>query len=84
MVTIEETVEWWKAIVQLMNDGVLVIDREGIVKTINPEYTRITGVNPDIISEPLLAYRPGTQLPETIIDGKSKVGVMLLTGHPLF
>ncbi|GKV57624.1 hypothetical protein NCCP2222_35710 [Sporosarcina sp. NCCP-2222] len=75
MVEIEETVEWWKAIVQSMNDGVLVIDRKGIVKTINPEYTRITGVNPDIIGEPLLAHRPGAQLPETLKDGKSRVGV---------
>lgn len=69
------SVKWWKAIVESMNDGVLVIDRGGIVQTINPEYTRITGVTPDIIGKPLIDYRPGAQLPETLLDGKSKVGV---------
>lgn len=69
------SVKWWKAIVESMNDGVLVIDRAGIVKTINPEYTRITGVTPDIIGKPLIDYRPGAQLPETLMDGKSRVGV---------
>ena len=71
----EYTVEWWKAIVESMNDGVLVIDREGCVKTINPEYTRITGVTPDIIGKQLILSRPGAQLPETLKDGKSRVGV---------
>lgn len=67
--------EWWKAIVESMNDGVLVIDQEGCVKTINPEYTRITGVTPDIIGKELLLNRPGAQLPKTLKDGKSRVGV---------
>ncbi|MDN4608079.1 sigma-54 interaction domain-containing protein [Sporosarcina highlanderae] len=75
MVAIEETVNWWKAIVESMNDGVLVIDRSGIVRTINPEYTRITGVTPDIIGKPLVLYRPGARLPETLASGKSQVGV---------
>lgn len=70
-----QTVAWWKAIVESMNDGVLVIDRAGIVRTINPEYTNITGVTPDIIGKPLVAYRPGAQLPKTLIDGESRVGV---------
>ena len=71
----EQTVKWWKAIVESMNDGVLVIDRKGIVRTINPEYTKITGVTPDIIGKPLVSYRPGAQLPGTLKDGKSRVGV---------
>ncbi|WHT48068.1 sigma 54-interacting transcriptional regulator [Sporosarcina thermotolerans] len=58
-----------------MNDGVLVIDQAGIVRTINPEYTRITGVTPDIIGKPLVSYRPGARLPETLASGKSQVGV---------
>lgn len=73
--TIEETVEWWKAIVESMNDGVLVIDRNAVVKIINPEYTEITGVTPDIIGKPLISYRPGAKLPETLASGKSQVGV---------
>jgi PAS domain S-box-containing protein len=75
MVEIEGTVKWWKAIVESINDGVLVIDRSGIVKTINPEYTRITGVTPDIIGKPLIAYRPGAKLPEVLVTGQSQVGV---------
>lgn len=75
VIIIEETVEWWKAIVESINDGILVIDRAGIVKTINSEYTRITGVTPDIIGKSLASYRPGVRLPETMITGKAKVGV---------
>lgn len=75
MVAVEENAKWWKAIVESMNDGVLVIDQAGVVKTINPEYTRITGVTPDIIGKSLIAYRPGAKLPETLETGKSQVGV---------
>lgn len=75
VIIIVETVEWWKAIVESINDGILVIDRAGIVKTINSEYTRITGVTPDIIGKSLASYRPGVRLPETMITGKAKVGV---------
>ncbi len=58
-----------------MNDGVLVIDRKGIVQIINPEYTRITGVTADIIGKSLASYRPGAQLPTILKEGKSRVGV---------
>lgn len=75
MVTIQHTAEWWKAIVESINDGVLAIDREGIVRTINPEYTRITGVSSDIIGKPLVSYRPGARLPQTLASGESQVGV---------
>lgn len=71
----ENGIEWWKAIVASINDGVLVIDNAGIVKIINPEYSRITGVTPDIIGKSLAIYRPGAQLPKTLKDGKSRVGV---------
>jgi sigma-54 dependent transcriptional regulator, acetoin dehydrogenase operon transcriptional activator AcoR len=77
---LETQIEWWKAIVHSINDGVLVIDHEGIVRLINPEYTRITGVTPDIIGKHLKEYRPGAQLPEILQDGKCKVGVYRKTG----
>ncbi|WP_342042870.1 sigma-54 interaction domain-containing protein [Bacillus sp. OTU2372] len=71
----ESQIEWWKAIVYSINDGVLVIDHEGIVRLINPEYTQITGVTRDIIGKPLKEYRPGAKLTETLIDQKCRVGV---------
>lgn len=72
---LEKQIEWWKAIVSSIHDGVLVIDHQGIVRFINPEYTQITGVTPDIIGKRLKDYRPGAQLPETLIDRKCRVGV---------
>jgi sigma-54 dependent transcriptional regulator, acetoin dehydrogenase operon transcriptional activator AcoR len=72
---LEKQIEWWKAIVHSINDGVLVIDHEGFVRLINPEYTQITGVTPDIIGKKLREYRPGAQLPEILIDRKCRVGV---------
>lgn len=71
----EHTVEWWKAIIESMKDGVLVIDHEGIVRTINPEYTKITGVTSEIIGHSLASYRPGAQLPAVMREGKSRVGI---------
>ena len=71
----DNNIEWWKAVVESINDGVLVIDSYGIVKTINSEYSRITGVTNDIIGRPLALYRPGAQLPQTLKDGISRVGV---------
>jgi PAS domain S-box-containing protein len=73
--SLENQIEWWKAIVSSINDGILVIDRQGIVRLINPEYTRITGVSDEIIGQPLRKIRPGAQLPDTLIDRKCRVGV---------
>ena len=74
-VSFEKQVEWWKAVIDSINDGILVIDQEGIVQLINPEYTRITGVTSDILGKPLREYRPGAQLPDTLEDRKCRVGV---------
>lgn len=77
-----EKVEWWKAIVSSINDGILVIDHEGIVRLINPEYTRITGVREEeIIGKPLHQLRPGAKLPNTLKDGKCRVGVYRKEGN---
>lgn len=71
----EQTVEWWKAVVESMKDGVLVIDQDGIVRIINPEYTNITGVTPNIIGHSLAEYRPGAQLPTVMKQQKSRIGI---------
>lgn len=80
--TLEEQIEWLMAIVHSINDGILVIDNHEIVRLINPEYTRITGVTPEkIIGKPLREVRPSAQLPDTLKDGKSRVGVYRKEGE---
>ncbi|MHC5530774.1 sigma-54 interaction domain-containing protein [Priestia megaterium] len=66
---------WWHAVINSINDGILVIDKKGIVRFINPEYTKITGVKSDIIGKPLIEYRPGAQLTNTLKDQQCRVGV---------
>lgn len=73
---LNQQVEWWKAVVSSIHDGVLVIDYKGIVRLVNPEYTRITGMTAEkIIGKPLRQFRPSAQLPDTLLDGKCRVGV---------
>ncbi|WNC14306.1 sigma 54-interacting transcriptional regulator [Brevibacillus brevis] len=73
---LDQDQEWFRAIIHSIHDGVLVIDREEIVRLINPEYTRITGVRPEVImGKPLRSVRPGAQLVETLRDGKARVGI---------
>lgn len=78
--SLEKQIEWWKAIVHSINDGVLVIDHQGIVRLVNPEYLKITGCTPAMIGKPLKESRPGALLPETLIDQKTRVGVYRKTG----
>ncbi|MFY0542553.1 sigma-54 interaction domain-containing protein [Brevibacillus sp. H7] len=80
--SLQNQIEWWKAVLYSINDGVLVIDHQGIVQMVNPEYTRITGVIPEkIIGKPLRQFRPGAQLPDTLRDGKCRVGVYRKEGE---
>lgn len=71
----EKEVEWWNAVINSINDDILVIDRQGLVKLINPEYTRITGVSSEILGKPLREYHPSAQLPDTLEDKKCRIGV---------
>lgn len=74
--SIEDQIIWLQSILLSIHDGVLVIDRNSIVKMINPEYTKITGVKArDIIGRPLKEVRPNAQLVEIIKDGKERVGI---------
>ncbi|PGT81302.1 MULTISPECIES: sigma-54 interaction domain-containing protein [Bacillaceae] len=74
--SLEDQLDWFKATLHSIHDGVLVIDCKEIVKLINPEYTRITGVQPnEIIGKPLRLVRPKAQLIETLKDGKERIGV---------
>ena len=74
--------EWLHAIVNSINDGILVIDNQEIVRLINPEYTRITGVTPEqIVGKRLRQVRPGAVLPETLRDGRGRVGIYRKEGQ---
>ncbi|CAG9623037.1 sigma-54 interaction domain-containing protein [Sutcliffiella rhizosphaerae] len=80
--SLEDQVEWYKAAIHSIYDGVLVIDSNEIVRLINLEYTRITGVKPEeIIGKPLRDVRPKAQLPSTLKDGKERIGVYRKEGN---
>ncbi len=72
---------WFKSIIQAVNDGILVIDSYGVVQIINKEYTNITGVTEsEIVGELLRDVRPGAELPEVLLDGKIRSGVFRKEG----
>lgn len=60
-----------RRIFDALYDGVLIADKDGIVRYINPSYTRITKVEAqDIVGRALEEARPGAQLPSVIKSGK--------------
>ncbi|MBT2687205.1 sigma 54-interacting transcriptional regulator [Bacillus sp. ISL-47] len=76
MHTASQKVGWLEGIIEAVHDGILVIDRDGIVQMINEEYTNITGVRKEqIIGQPLIDVRPGAMLPAVLKDGKPRAGV---------
>lgn len=65
-----------KLILDFLYDGVLIADKNCMVKYVNPAYIRITQVNPkDILGENLSIARPGARLPYVIKTGKKLLGV---------
>ncbi|MDQ0178013.1 sigma-54 interaction domain-containing protein [Bacillus chungangensis] len=79
---LKQRLEWLKGILHSIHDGVLVVDNQGIVRLINPEYTSITGVSADtIINKHLLEVRPGAQLIETLKNGEKREGIYRKEGN---
>ncbi|MCX7634441.1 MAG: sigma 54-interacting transcriptional regulator [Syntrophales bacterium] len=69
-------------ILDAIYDGILIADASTIVRYVNPEYTRITGVKPEqIIGRPLREVRPGAILPEVIRTGMPRAGVFRREGE---
>lgn len=67
---------WVKVILHSLHEGVLIADSNGIVKYINPAYTRITTVSSEEILDRLLSEkRPGSRLMNVIQSGKELLGV---------
>ncbi len=77
----ESTITWLLSILDSINNGVMIIDDACIVRYLNPEYTRITGVSRDqIIGRPLREVRPGARLPDVVRSGKPLSGVFRREG----
>ena len=51
--------EWVKIILDSLYDGILIIDSEGIVRYINPAYTRITKVKEEDIRKKIIRCKKG-------------------------
>jgi PAS domain S-box-containing protein len=78
----EVIAQWCSDILDAIYDGVLVADESAIVRYVNPEYTRITGVKPEqIIGRRLIEVRPGAILPEVIRTGNPRAGVFRREGE---
>jgi PAS domain S-box-containing protein len=77
----KKTVRCGIGILDSIYDGILVADESAVVRYVNPEYTRITGVRPEqIVGKPLRAVRPGAILPDVIRTGKSVEGAFRREG----
>jgi PAS domain S-box-containing protein len=77
----ESTIKWLLSILDSINNGVMIIDDAFIVRYLNAEYTRITGVTRDeIIGRPLRDVRPGARLPDVVRSGKPLSGVFRREG----
>ena len=77
----EESIRWLLSILDSINNGVMIIDHEFVVRYLNDEYTRITGVPRDrILGRPLRDVRPGARLPDVVRSGKPLSGVFRREG----
>ncbi|WP_026477197.1 sigma-54 interaction domain-containing protein [Alkaliphilus transvaalensis] len=71
-----------KKIFDALYDGVLIADHTGVVRYINPSYTRITKVEKEaIVGRSLYEVRPGAQLPSVITSGKKLLRIQRKVGN---
>jgi PAS domain S-box-containing protein len=76
MKALNSYINWLEQIIDSINDGILVIDELGIVRLINKEYTKITGVERNrIIDKKLLDVRKGAILPSVLVSGRKEAGI---------
>jgi len=69
-VEIIKITNWEKVILDSLHDGVLIADSDGIVKYVNPAYTKTTTVSSeDIVGKALSKVRPGSRLTTVINTG---------------
>lgn len=68
--------KWYIQILNSINNGILVIDDQLIVRYVNAQYTRITKVKEkEILGQHLTKVRPGAMLPQVIKTGEALKGV---------
>ncbi|WP_371373577.1 sigma-54 interaction domain-containing protein [Sporomusa aerivorans] len=79
---LQETQSWFLHILDSIYDGLLICDADFVVRYINPEYTRITGVAYEtIVGRELSEVRPGAILPQVIFSGVPLAGVYRREGE---
>ena len=67
--------KWYIQILNSINNGILVMDNQLIVRYVNSEYTRITSVKEEeILGHNLIEIRPGAMLPQVLTTGEPLVG----------
>ena len=77
----ENSISWLLSILNSINNGILITDDAMIVRYINQEYTRISGVTREqIIGRQLRDVRPGAVLPDVVRSGKPLSGVFRREG----
>lgn len=65
-----------KTILDSLHEGILIINKDGIVLYVNPAYTKGMGVSYDeIVGELLSDVRPGAMLPNVVKTGKKLLRV---------
>ncbi len=68
---------WLKVVMDSLYDGILIADKDHVVRYVNPSYSRITGVSYDaIVGRKLVEVRPGARLPEVIDSGKKLLRIL--------
>lgn len=64
------------SILNAINDGILVADKEGVIQFTNPEYSKIIGAPAtELLNKNIEDVRPGAILPSVIRTGKAMSGV---------
>ncbi|MGE5542967.1 MAG: sigma-54 interaction domain-containing protein, partial [Bacillota bacterium] len=73
--------EFINDLLESIHDGILIADKDSIVRYVNGAYTRITGVARDaIVGKPLRSVRPGARLPDAIKSQQDMHGVIRKEG----
>lgn len=74
--TLDFTMKWFISVFDSLHDGVLIADRNEIVRYINKSFERISGARfSDVVGRILTEARPGAKLGGVIRAGKPLLGV---------
>ena len=80
-----ESMEWFNELLDAMNVGILMLDRNGIVRLVNKEYTNITGVQKEeIVGKYLPDVRPGAVAHKTLVDKQKRSNVIRQEGDKAY